>query len=175
MIRLFLIAVLLSASYSSFAFVKLSPQEWGFSPFPPQAYARSDVEPASAQGNNAQLRRRIMSEYAQWQGTDYRWGGDSHRGIDCSAFTRRIIASAIHKHLPRTAHEQSHIGRVVRSDELHVGDLVFFKTEPNVDHVGVYIGNGSFIHASSSQGVTLSHLANRYWRDHYLTARRISA
>ncbi|EPK7281921.1 NlpC/P60 family protein [Citrobacter farmeri] len=116
-----------------------------------------------------------MSEFAAWRGTDYRLGGDSRRGIDCSAFTRRIIASVINRRLPRTALEQSHTGHPVSQRELNVGDLVFFKTEPNVHHVGVYIGNDSFIHASSSQGVTLSHLSNQYWQEHYLTARRISA
>ncbi|HFK3154255.1 C40 family peptidase [Citrobacter sedlakii] len=174
MIRLFLLALLISTSSSSFAFVKIQAKDWGFNTFSTLSYADNSVNRSSAQRNNKQLKQRIMREFAQWQGTHYRWGGDSRRGIDCSAFTRRIIASTIHKHLPRTAREQSHIGRRIHQNELNVGDLVFFETKPNVHHVGVYIGNDAFIHASSSEGVTLSHLSSRYWQSRYVTARRVS-
>jgi lipoprotein Spr len=175
MIRILLLALLISASSSSFAFVKIQAKDWGFNTFSQLSYSEGHFSQALVPNKKAQLKRRIMSEFAVWRGTDYRWGGDSRNGIDCSAFTRRIIASVIHKHLPRTALEQSRMGLRVSQRELAVGDLVFFKTEPNVHHVGVYIGNDSFIHASSSQGVTLSHLSNQYWQEHYLTARRVSA
>lgn len=139
------------------------------------AYSDSGYARAPAQRNKTQLKRRILNEFALWRGTDYRWGGDSRKGIDCSAFTRRIIASVIHQHLPRTALEQRRVGHRVAREKLNAGDLVFFETKPGVHHVGVYIGNDAFIHASSSQGVTLSHLSDRYWQARYITARRLSA
>ncbi|MEP8939215.1 NlpC/P60 family protein (plasmid) [Enterobacter mori] len=98
------------------------------------------------------------------------WGGDSHNGIDCSAFTRRVMQMASHQNLPRTAAEQSHRGYPVSQDQLKPGDLVFFMTEPDVRHVGVFVGNDQFIHASSSHGVMLSHLSGSYWQEHYLGA-----
>ncbi|PAN72638.1 hypothetical protein CIW69_16430 [Enterobacter cloacae] len=121
------------------------------------------------------LQQRMMFEYASWKGTRYLWGGDSHHGIDCSALTRRIIFSTVHLHLPRTAVEQSHAGRWVKKSKLRTGDLVFFMTKPHVRHVGIYVGKGEFIHASSSRGVMLSHLSDDYWQEHYLTARRVAA
>lgn len=175
MLRIFLLTLLISASSSSFAFVKMQAKDWGFNTSSQLSYSEGHFSQALVPNKKAQLKQRIMSEFAVWRGTDYRLGGDSRNGIDCSAFTRRIIASVIHQRLPRTAQEQSHMGQRVNQRELRVGDLVFFKTEPNVHHVGVYIGNDSFIHASSSQGVTMSHLSNRYWQAHYLTARRVSA
>lgn len=175
MFRILLLTLLITVSSSSFAFVKNQARDWGFNTFSPLSYSERYFSQAPVQNKNAQLKRRIMSEFAAWRGTDYRWGGDSRNGIDCSAFTRRIIASTIHRRLPRTAQEQSHTGQRISQRELNVGDLVFFKTEPNVHHVGVYVGNDAFIHASSSQGVTLSHLSNHYWQAHYLTARRVSA
>lgn len=175
MFRIFLLALLISVSSSSFAMVKNQVKNINFNAVSHLTYSEGYFSQAPVPNKKAQLKRRIMSEFAVWRGTDYRWRGDSRNGIDCSAFTRRIIASVINRRLPRTALEQSHTGHPVSQRELNVGDLVFFKTEPNVHHVGVYIGNDSFIHASSSQGVTLSHLSNQYWQAHYLTARRISA
>ena len=175
MLRILLLTLLISVSSSSFAFVKIQTKDWGFNNFSQLSYSEGYFSQAPVQNKKVQLKRRIMSEFSVWRGTDYRWGGDSRNGIDCSAFTRRIIASVIHRRLPRTAQEQSHMGQRVSQRELKVGDLVFFKTGPNVHHVGVYIGDDSFIHASSSQGVTMSHLSNQYWQAHYLTARRVSA
>ncbi|WP_249419070.1 NlpC/P60 family protein [Citrobacter sp. RHB25-C09] len=175
MFRMIVLALLLTASFSSFAFVKIPGQDWGFSTLSYIDSPEGDFSSAPIQNKKGQLKRRIMNEFALWKGTDYRWGGDSLKGIDCSAFTRRIIASVIHKHLPRTALEQRRTGHLVSQDNLKPGDLVFFETKPNVHHVGVFIGNDKFIHASSSQGVTSSHLSNRYWQEHYVTARRVSA
>lgn len=175
MIRLFLFALLITTSASSYAFVKIQAKDWGFNTFSYVSYSDGHLPSLSTQRKTGQLKRRIMDEFAVWKGTDYRWGGDSRNGIDCSAFTRRIIASVIHKHLPRTALEQQRTGRKVSQDNLKVGDLVFFETKPNVHHVGVFIGNDKFIHASSTKGVTLSRLSSRYWQTRYVTARRVHA
>jgi lipoprotein Spr len=118
------------------------------------------------------LNKRIMKQYERWRGTPYLYGGADHRGIDCSAFTQKVISSLFHRNIPRTAKEQSKKGWFVYQNKLQPGDLVFFETKPNVRHVGVYVGGGSFMHASSSHGVMVSSLYNRYWNAHFLTARR---
>jgi len=84
-------------------------------------------------------------------GAPYRFGGDSLRGLDCSAFVRRIY-QIFDVHLPRTAYEQAQVGMRVDRSELREGDLVFFNTCRPYGHVGIYIGNNQFIHASSSRG-----------------------
>ncbi|MFH7825933.1 C40 family peptidase [Kluyvera chengduensis] len=165
MIRLFCFIVVFLFSSTSFAFNNMNRDEWGFS---------STLTTASTDEQSTGLRHRIMDEYSLWKGTRYLWGGDSREGIDCSAFTRRILGKTLHRHLPRTAIEQSHIGHFVNEGQLKAGDLVFFMTKPDVRHVGVYVGKGRFIHASSSHGVMVSYLSNNYWQDHFLTARRIS-
>jgi len=120
------------------------------------------------------LRGRILTQYQKWKGTDYKWGGTSHHGVDCSALMQHLFSDAAHLSLPRTTGEQIHRGVQVAEHRLKAGDLIFFQTGPNRRHVGVYIGNRQFIHASTSQGVTVSTLANDYWHSHFITARRIT-
>jgi len=109
------------------------------------------------------LRSRILDQYQKWKGTHYQWGGTTHRGVDCSALMQHLFSDAAHLELPRTTSEQIHRGVQVAQYRLKVGDLVFFQTGPNRKHVGVYIGDSQFIHASSSQGVTVSTLTDNYW------------
>lgn len=170
MLRLILFIVFVLSSSTTFAFEKIIPEEWGVETV--FAFKSSTLPIRTLKEGN--LQQRIMDEYAQWKGTRYRWGGNSHNGIDCSAFTRRVIHTVAHLNLPRTAAEQSHIGYLVQQEQLKPGDLVFFMTKPNVRHVGVFVGNDQFIHASSSRGVMLSHLSGSYWQEHYLTARRMA-
>lgn len=120
------------------------------------------------------LRSRILDQYQKWKGTHYRWGGTTHRGVDCSALMQHLFSDAAHLYLPRTTGEQIHRGVQVAQYRLQAGDLVFFQTGPNRKHVGVYIGNSQFIHASSSQGVTVSTLTDDYWQKHFITARRVA-
>ncbi|WP_415342546.1 NlpC/P60 family protein [Enterobacter hormaechei] len=120
------------------------------------------------------LRSRILDQYQKWKGTHYLWGGTTHRGVDCSALMQHLFSDAAHLSLPRTTGEQIHRGVRVAQHRLQVGDLVFFQTGPHRRHVGVYIGNSQFIHASSSKGVTVSMLTNNYWQQRYITARRVA-
>ncbi len=109
-------------------------------------------------------------------GVRYHYGGTSRAGIDCSGFARAVYSTQGIK-LPRTSIEQSHVGKAVGQSELRQGDLVFFRTRggSRVSHVGVYIGNGKFIHASSGKGqVTTSSLSDGYYSRRYAGARRIS-
>lgn len=116
---------------------------------------------------------KILKQYSRWKGTHYRFGGHSHRGIDCSALMQEIFHNAVSVGLPRTTGEQIHNGYRVGKDQLKPGDLVFFKTSPKTRHVGVYVGNNEFIHASKIKGVTISNLNSRFWETHYETSRRI--
>lgn len=114
--------------------------------------------------------KKLNQVYNQWVGTRYRLGGTTRRGIDCSAFMQETFSSAFDMSLPRTTSEQQSLGRRIKKNELKHGDLVFFRGNR---HVGVYIGNGQFMHASSSQGVTISSLEHHYWAKTYTQSRRI--
>lgn len=113
---------------------------------------------------------RINSVYHNWVGTRYRLGGTTKAGIDCSAFVREVMDKAFNKEMPRSTAEQRHVGRSISKSDLRPGDLVFFRKN---NHVGVYIGNGKFVHASSSRGVTTSSLSESYWARNYTQSRRV--
>lgn len=118
-------------------------------------------------------RAKLLSSYRHWQGTRYRLGGTTHRAVDCSALTRNLYRETFQMKLPRTTGGQLNRGKHVARGRLRVGDLVFFHTGRYQKHVGVYIGQGRFIHASRKKGVTMSSLNDAYWTQHYLTARRV--
>jgi len=107
-------------------------------------------------------------------GVPYRLGGATMRGIDCSAFVKKVyeIFGVV---LPRTAREQSCVGRSIGKDELEEGDLVFFQTpRARRTHVGIYIGNGEFVHASSwNKEVKLDHLDKPYFQQRFLRGVRV--
>ncbi len=121
---------------------------------------------------SAALAATVREEGEDWLGTRYRWGGTTRRGIDCSSFVQQLMRNALDIELPRTTASQVHRGSAVSRNELLPADLVFFRRR-GVRHVGVYIGNGEFIHASSSRGVTISNLTEGYYERHYWQARRV--
>ncbi len=122
---------------------------------------------------NVKRRKRLMSGYQHWKGTHYRLGANSHRAIDCSALTRRLYQEAFAVKLPRTTGEQMRRGKKARRGAPHIGDLVFFKTGRVQRHVGIYIGDNRFIHASRRKGVTISQLTSPYWNHHLLAVRQV--
>lgn len=107
-------------------------------------------------------------------GAPYRFGGMSLRGLDCSAFVKRIY-SIFDINLPRTAREQSQVGQKVSRTELVVGDLVFFNTRRYISHVGIYIGNNEFVHASSGHAreVRVDSLDQPYYNKRFVKAVRL--
>lgn len=120
------------------------------------------------------IQRRLLEQFHQWEGTPYEWGGTKHDGIDCSALTQKIFSATMKMKLPRTTADQIKLGRLIFISQLQPGDLVFFQPKKSVRHVGIYMGNNKFMHASSSKGVTLSSLQNPYWVNHFETARRVT-
>lgn len=109
-------------------------------------------------------------------GTPYHWGGNTpDSGFDCSGLVRYVYRTSADIALPRTTHAQSKIDAPrVRRSQLAAGDLVFFHTDRHgVSHVGIYVGNGRFVHAPSHGGeVRLDHLSNPYWSKHFLFGMR---
>jgi lipoprotein Spr len=98
----------------------------------------------------------------------------TQRGVDCSAFVQTVMAGAYDLALPRTAKEQKGMTTPVERAELREGDLVFFNTRGGVSHVGIYLHNNKFVHASTSGGVTISDLDESYWAHRYLGAGRVT-
>ncbi|MCK9407866.1 MAG: NlpC/P60 family protein [Bacteriovoracaceae bacterium] len=119
-------------------------------------------------------RQKMMDAILAWMGTPYEYGGESKSGIDCSAFSREIFRTSGGMNLPRSTEEQVKLGISVSQENLKFGDLIFFNTTgQNPSHVGIYIGDDMFAHASVSFGVTLSSLYSSYYKKRYTEARRV--
>ncbi|MDR2225040.1 MULTISPECIES: bifunctional murein DD-endopeptidase/murein LD-carboxypeptidase [Providencia] len=116
---------------------------------------------------------KIMNQYASWKGVAYRLGGTTKSGIDCSSFVQRTFFEQFGVELPRTTSEQESSGKSVKRNNLKVGDIVLFKTGRTMKHVGIYIGDEKFVHASTSSGVIVSEMSNNYWSKRYYASRRI--
>lgn len=135
------------------------------SPRPKQPF----VEPERA----TPLEALLKQQYESWRGVPYRLGGMSRAGVDCSGFVQLTFKNKLGIKIPRSTEAQSKIGIPVDRRELETGDLVFFKTSWKKGHVGIYLNNGFFLHASTSRGVMISNLENPYWRRAYWMSRRI--
>ena len=122
------------------------------------------------------LRGQIYEGAMGMLGVPYRLGGTSRRGIDCSALTQYAYGQA-GLSLGRTCEAQMAQSVIIPKDSLQCGDLVFFKNTTRgggmVSHVGIYIGDGKLLHASSSKGVRIVELESEYYVNHYLCARRV--
>ncbi len=117
--------------------------------------------------------RNIMRAAYSVIGTPYVFGGTSPYGFDCSGFTQYAFARA-GVYLPRLADSQFYSGRKISMNQLRPGDLIFFTTyEPGASHVGIYVGDGNFIHSGSSTGVTVSSAFTGYWGARYYGACRV--
>ena len=117
---------------------------------------------------------QIVQMAQQYMGTPYVWGGSRPGGFDCSGFIYYIYGQ-FGISLPRMSDGQFEVGRAISGDNLLPGDLVFFTTyEPGASHVGIYLGGGRFIHASSAaEEVTITPLGKSYYQERYLGARRV--
>jgi lipoprotein Spr len=119
-------------------------------------------------------RKRLENEMDKYLGVRYRYGGTGVAGMDCSGFVSRVFLDALDIKLPRSSAAQAKVGVAVSKANLQFGDLVFFKIRRNrISHVGIYVGDGNFVHASTKLGVIVSSLSEKYYKRTYATARRI--
>ena len=123
--------------------------------------------------NPGAVEQEIREQVDGWLGVPYKWGGDSKQGVDCSGFVQAIYKQVFDWLLPRVTEQQVRKGRRIRPNQLRAGDLVFFQPENEYNHSGIYLGENKFVHASSSEGVTIASLKTRYWQRYYWTSRRL--
>lgn len=126
---------------------------------------------------NTTPKERMLMEIIKYINTPYKYGGNSQDGIDCSAFTQNVFGTSLDIILYRSAREQFTQGLPIKDkDNLVFGDLVFFNTRRAVrpGHVGIYIGDNLFAHASSRKGVIISSIDQQYYAKRYMGGRRIN-
>ena len=148
-------------------------------------YSDDGLYPVEAQRDNNKssrkkvdghdIRSRIVESARSWIGTPYRYGGESRKGTDCSGMVMHVFADVAGIKLPRNSAKQSEYCKSIRQSELLPGDLVFFAARrgKGVNHVGIYIGNNCFVHASTSRGVIVSDLAQDYYARTFRSAGRV--
>ena len=133
----------------------------------------NQTDPCATLSQKSPLLDSVCDVATSFLGTPYRWGGTTPKAFDCSGFVRYVYAE-LGIMLPRTAREQFKVGQRVTGALLQAGDLVFFDMMKGyVSHVGMYLGGGRFIHASTPRtGVRISHLSEPAYRRHLVGARR---
>lgn len=137
---------------------------------PPQTQANIPLpKPADTAFYHDEIQTMLLlyQQHEEWQSTPYRLGGLSRAGIDCSGFVQLTYRDLFGLQLPRTTIQQATAGRQVSRAELQPGDLIFFR---HGQHVGIYLENHKFLHASTTRGVMISSLKNSYWARHYWRA-----
>ena len=139
----------------------------------PTLEPRAQKAPESAPFLGRDKVASVIATAKKYIGTPYKFGGTTPKAFDCSGYLQYVFK----EHgmaVPRTADEQFKLGKSARTSELEAGDLVFFETyEAGASHCGIYLGDGKFIHASTSKGVRIDELAADYWKTHFYGAKHI--
>jgi len=117
--------------------------------------------------------RAMLDTVEETKGVKYRFGGNSTDGFDCSGFVQYLFSSTFQMLLPRTSSDLALLGPIIRRDNLKPGDLVFFTSGSDIDHVGVYLGDQRFAHASSSVGISINTLIQQYYAARFAFGTRI--
>lgn len=131
------------------------------------------------QGNpmsNTPTARSLVAEAREWIGTPYKYGGETKSGADCSGFVMKVYHKVTGLKLPRNSAAQCDFCTKIKKEELETGDLIFFSSNSSkgrVAHVGMYIGDGIMIHASSSRGVIEASIHSDYFVRHYVASGRV--
>ena len=121
--------------------------------------------------------QKLLGKAMQLIGVKYRFGGTNpETGLDCSGYVQSVYKSSVGVNLPRTASEQARIGERIATSEVRPGDMVFFNTRGfNNSHVGIYVGNGMFVHAPNSRSrVRFDSLESGYWKTKFTGVRRVN-
>jgi lipoprotein Spr len=117
----------------------------------------------------------LLAQMEKWFGTQYCFGGSTDSCIDCSSFTQVILRDVYNVKIPRNSQQQFDASTKIETENLKEGDLVFFNTVSAsmiITHVGVYVCNNKFVHASTSKGVTINDLSEKYFAKAYRGAGR---
>lgn len=133
---------------------------------------RSVPLPLATSSANPEKVTLLYEQYKSWQGVRHKDGGLSRDGVDCSGFVYLTYQEKFGQTVPRTTQLLVQTGKPIDPRNMRPGDLVFFKTGWKKRHVGIYVNDGKFLHASSSRGVMMSELQNPYWSDAFWMARR---
>ncbi len=136
-------------------------------------YGKFNIDSSNSMPTNYE---KFLMTVISYLGTPYKFGGTSRKGIDCSAFTRLIFQESLNIELPRSTLEQVKLGEPISREKLKFGDLVFFNTRrrQNPGHVGIYLWDNYFVHASTKYGVTVSSMSKGYYDRRFVGARRIN-
>ncbi len=135
------------------------------------ACAVSPEQRAASSADRA-VREQLYAQYGEWRGVRYRNGGLSKTGIDCSGLVYLTYRDRFGVTLPRSTSDLVNVGTPVESRHRRAGDLVFFRINRWTNHVGIYLENGRFLHASTSSGVMISHVDDNYWKGRYWKSTR---
>lgn len=142
-----------------------------------QSTVGTNEVPISTNSTVTESERVVLSQlraaYDDWGGAPYLLGGSSKSGVDCSAFAKSVLEEYFDVEIPRHTRDQLQAGSSVRRNSVRPGDLIFFRTDRGVLHVGIAMDNGDFLHASYSSGVMISNVGERYWSGRFLGVRRV--
>jgi lipoprotein Spr len=172
MIKKFLFSILTVLSISSATFAQTKKE--GSKVEDPDNLASQYFSQVMGVAVNATSNLKLYKFIYEWIGTPYRFGGNTQKGIDCSAFTKAIYDKVFNTSILRNSRDIFGMVDPLSKDELKEGDLVFFKIKSrSISHVGVYLGENRFAHASSSRGVVISNLNEPYYSRYFYKGGRI--
>ncbi|MDP2087772.1 MAG: NlpC/P60 family protein [Flavobacteriaceae bacterium] len=114
----------------------------------------------------------LEQQFEKYDHVRYRYAGGDEKGFDCSGFVTTVFQNLFEMKLPRSSRDMVKVGEEVSKEDLQIGDLVIFKP-PGYSHVGIYLGDGVFMHSSTKLGVTKSSIDSTYWKKYYRTSRRV--
>lgn len=170
--------LLLGGCGSSKKTVNVKPGGTVVTPGKPLPSKPGEEEYKHLRPNNSKIVASILEEARKWVGTPYKYAGEDDNGVDCSGLTMKVFEKAAEVKLPRSSAAQMEYTLRVKSEHLTPGDLIFFAPSPGserVSHVGLYVGEGVMIHASSSRGVVFTSVSEPWWAKRYHSSGRVAA
>lgn len=135
-----------------------------------------NYQPSASNVGSEEVKEEILNYGEAWLGTPHRLGGSSKSGIDCSGLVQQFYKYAYDVNLPRSSKAMRDEGHKVKRGALRAGDLLIFAAEGSssrINHSGIYLSDGQFLHTSSSKGVIYSNLTEDYWNRNFLEGRRV--